>query len=186
MEKANLYIIPRPAGCAPPACPTLHNPLPTHSHFFTAPQHQHHLQHQQPEPIFSKSNDTITNTNTNTMMFSMRSPLVRLAMLAVAMLCVIAAGEAQANVDHVDARKLQEEMTMAPTAAPSSAPTAVPTPSMDGSRGLGDDDFTLTGAPTAMPLDVDETSGASSWRSTASVASALAFVGTVAVAAVVA
>lgn len=80
-------------------------------------------------------------------------------------------------------RRLQEEEE-----AGTDAPTSAPTPSpggLDGERGFE------TMAPTAADRDLlftdaPVTSGASSWRSSASVASALVFVGSVAVAAVVA
>eukprot|EP00903_Cladosiphon_okamuranus_P006840 g6662.t1 len=75
----------------------------------------------------------------------------------------------------------EEEMTQAPTSAPTGAPGE------DGERGFVS--FAPTPAATSMRdlmTEAPVTSGASSWRSSVGVASALAFVGSVAAAAVVA
>lgn len=140
-------------------------------------------------------------------MFSKRSSVFR-AMAFLAILYVTAAAQPQQQrhqvlenkdlTDLLDAdldepfrqqpgRRLQEEGMEGMTQAPTSAPTAAPADSEDGERGFVS--FAPTPAATSMRdllTEAPVTSGASSGRSSAGVASALVFAGSVAAAAMMA
>lgn len=140
------------------------------------------------------------------MMFS-RSSVFRAMALLVVMVYTAGAAQAQQHphqrhqalenkdlTDLLDAdldqpfRRMQEEgMTEAPSSAPTPSMTDGGEDGVDGERGF------VTTSPTPSPAAMRDleteapvTSSATSWRSSASVASALAVVGSVAVAAVMA